>query len=37
MWEGLKDGGRTLPVDVGASLLPFPGLDCIAFCIADAR
>lgn len=30
-------GGRTFPLDVGASLWPFPGLDCIASCIADTR
>lgn len=37
VWEGLKGGGRTFSLDVDASLWPFPGLDCIAFCTGDSR
>lgn len=29
--------GRTFTLGVGASLYPFTELDCISFCIADAR
>lgn len=29
--------GRTFAFGVGASLCPFTGLDCIAFCIAGTQ